>query len=154
VGDGLSSPGGEARALFAAATGSPSAAHEAAFRMVLALENCTVLLAEQPAGGQGSIIDMLPFFSAMMILFYFLILRPENRKRTAARAMVEQLKKNDRVLTAGGVYGVVTNVNREADRVTVRVDEANNTRIDVSLGAITRVISDEQAVEKEKTAKT
>jgi preprotein translocase subunit YajC len=51
--------------------------------------------------------------------------------------------KNDRVLTAGGIYGVVMNVHREADEVTIKVDEATNTKLRLTLGSVTRVLGDE-----------
>jgi preprotein translocase subunit YajC len=59
--------------------------------------------------------------------------------------MIGQLKENDRVVTVGGIYGIVTNVHREADEVTIRVDDKNNTRIRVTLGAISRVLGDAAA---------
>ena len=62
--------------------------------------------------------------------------------------MLEAIKKNDRVVTIGGIYGVVTNVLREEDRVTLRIDEANNTKIDVTFNAIGRVLGEEPEAEK------
>ena len=61
---------------------------------------------------------------------------------------MESLKKNDRVVTIGGIYGVVANVQRDADRVTIKVDEATNTKIDVTFGAVARVVSDQAETEE------
>ena len=61
--------------------------------------------------------------------------------------MLEAVKKNDRVITAGGIYGVVTNVHREADEVTIKVDEATNTKLRLTLSSITRVLGDEPSAE-------
>ena len=61
--------------------------------------------------------------------------------------MLAAVKKNDRVITAGGIYGVVTNVHREADEVTVKVDEATNTKLRLTLSSITRVVGDEPSDE-------
>jgi len=83
-----------------------------------------------------------------MVLYYFLIIRPDRRKQTSQRSQLETLKKNDRVVTIGGIYGVVMNVQRETDEVTLKVDEATNTKIRVTLGAIARVVGDEPAAEK------
>jgi len=99
------------------------------------------------AGGPGSILDMLPALVGIVILFYFLMFRPESRKRAAQQAVLEQIKKNDRIVTIGGVYGIVTNVQRDVDRVTIRVDEANNTKIDITFGSIARVVTDTPAGE-------
>ena len=48
------------------------------------------------------------------MLFYFLMIRPERRKQATHRSLLEGLKKNDRVVTIGGIYGVVMNVQRDA----------------------------------------
>jgi preprotein translocase subunit YajC len=61
--------------------------------------------------------------------------------------MITNLKEKDRVVTIGGIHGVVTNVQRERDEVTVRVDEATGTKIRVSASAIARVITDENKTE-------
>ena len=64
--------------------------------------------------------------------------------------MLAAVKKNDRVVTAGGIYGVVTNVHQEADEVTVKVDEATNTKLRVTLSSIVRVLGSEQSDEAAK----
>jgi preprotein translocase subunit YajC len=81
----------------------------------------------------------------IMVLFYFMMIRPQKRKEQEMRQLVYNLKENDRVVTIGGIHGVVTNVQREAERVTIRVDESNGTRIKVNMSAIARVVTgDEQ----------
>ena len=57
------------------------------------------------------------------------------------------MKKNDRVLTTGGIYGVVTNVHREANEVTIKVDESTNTKLRMTLGSIAQVLGDEPSEE-------
>jgi len=61
--------------------------------------------------------------------------------------MLAAVKKNDRVVTIGGIYGVVTNVQREQDEVTIKVDEATNTKLRVTLGSIARIIGEESPSE-------
>lgn len=99
-------------------------------------------------GGAGGIGTLLLPFAMIFVLFYFLILRPEKRKQAEHKTLLEAIKKNDRVVTIGGIYGVVTNVLREEDRVTLRIDEANNTKIDVTFNAIGRVLGEETEAEK------
>ena len=62
--------------------------------------------------------------------------------------MIEAIKKNDRVVTVGGIYGVVTNVRREADEVTIKVDESTNTKIRLTFSSITKVVTSDDSGEK------
>ena len=89
-------------------------------------------------------------FVVIGVLFYFLLIRPQRQEQAKRQAMLAAVKKNDRVITAGGVYGVVTNVHAEADEVTVKVDEATNTKLRLTLGSITRVLSDEPSNDTSK----
>ena len=107
--------------------------------------------AEQPApGGPGHwIVPLLPWL-AIGFLFYFLLIRPQRRQQAQRQAMLSAVKKNDRVITSGGIYGVVTNVHAEADEVTVKVDEATNTKLRITLGSVARVLGDETSDNKSK----
>ncbi|MBU4273052.1 MAG: preprotein translocase subunit YajC [Planctomycetes bacterium] len=97
---------------------------------------------EAEAAPAGNLLNMLLPFIAIFVLFYFILIRPQRREQTRRQAMLGAVKKNDRVLTAGGVYGVVANVNRDADEVTVKVDEATNTKLQLTLSSIARVLGD------------
>lgn len=109
------------------------------------------LLAQDPPKGDpgaGGLITMLPGFAVIAVLFYFLMIRPERQKQATHRALLEGLKKNDRVVTIGGIYGTVMNVQRDQDEVTLKIDEATNAKIRVTFGAIARVIADDAAGDK------
>lgn len=93
---------------------------------------------------------MLPALVGIMALFYFLILRPQKAKDQQFRSMVDNLKEKDRVVTIGGIHGVVTNVQREAGVVTIRVDESTGTRIRVGTSAIAKIVSDDETAESTK----
>lgn len=95
------------------------------------------------AQGGGAYSMLLPLV-AIMFLFYFLIIKPEQRKQRQHSTMLASLKKDDRVLTASGIYGVVTNVHRDADKVTIKVDESTNAKLHVTLGSIARVLGADQ----------
>ena len=92
----------------------------------------------------------MPILIALVAVFYFIVLRPQHREQARRRAMLAAVKKNDRVVTAGGIYGVVTNVHQEADEVTVKVDEATNTKLRVTLSSIVRVLGNEPSDEAAK----
>jgi len=94
-------------------------------------------------GGGGMFGGMLLPFLAIGLLFYFLLLRPQRQEQARRKQMLTMIKKNDRVITAGGVFGVVTNVNSDADEVTVKVDESTNTKLRMTLSSIARVLGSE-----------
>ena len=104
--------------------------------------------AEKPAGDSSmALLQSLMPFIAIFVLFYFLLIRPQRREQARRREMLESIKKNDRVVTAGGIYGVVTNIQRDADEVTVKVDEATNTKLRLTLSSVVRVLGDEPSNE-------
>jgi preprotein translocase subunit YajC len=78
----------------------------------------------------------------IMIAFYFIMLRPQKNEQKKRLELLNNLKKNDRVVTIGGIYGVVMNVRREADEVVLKIDESSDTKIRVLVSAIARVIVD------------
>lgn len=100
-----------------------------------------------PAGGQGAPefnpIPLIGWLVVTGVLFYFIMILPQKKKDQAARDKVNSMKENDRVVTIGGIYGVVTNVQRDQQRVTVRVDEATGTKIRFNMSAIARVVTAE-----------
>ena len=86
----------------------------------------------------------------IVIFGYFLLWLPEKKKREDTRQMLENLKENDRVITAGGIHGVVTNVRIENDTVTVRVDESTGTKIRLGKSAILQVVVDDAEKQSKK----
>jgi preprotein translocase subunit YajC len=101
----------------------------------------------QTAPGPAGLLPMLFPLVLIFALFYFLIMRPERRKQADHKSLLESLKKNDRVVTIGGIYGVVSNVQRDDDRVTLKVDETNNTKLDVTFSSIARVLVEQTETE-------
>lgn len=79
---------------------------------------------------------------AIGLLAWMLLFRPERQRQLAQQQLRDNLKRNDRVVTAGGLYGTVAAVDRDADRVTLKVDETNNIKLDVTLGSVLRVLGD------------
>ncbi len=101
-----------------------------------------------PGGdGAGAWLTLLSLWLPLIVIFYFILIRPQRRERQRREAMLAGIKKDDRVLTIGGIYGVVANVNRDGPEpsVTLRVDEGNNVKIRVALSAIARVFNAEPA---------
>ena len=86
-----------------------------------------VLTATGAAGGMGSSIFML---IAMLAIFYFMLIRPENKRKKEAEAMRNSVKKGDKVVTIGGIVGVVVDVKENkvvmetgADQVRIEIEK-------------------------------
>lgn len=80
-----------------------------------------------PAASQGSPIQTLIFFGGFILIFYFILIRPQQKRAKEHRNLVSALAKGDEVVTNGGILGKVTDVGDEyisvelADNVTVRL---------------------------------
>ena len=103
----------------------------------------TLLAADIPAapGGLELLVSYLPMVIIVAVA-WMLLYRPERERMRRQQELLAALKKNDRVVTTSGIYGTVANVDRDADRVLLRVDEAGNVKIAVTLSSISRVLGD------------
>ena len=105
-----------------------------------------IFAADAPAAPEDpyAFLRFLLPMSVVMVLFYMMMIRPQKRKEQDLRDQVNAIKENDRVITIGGIYGVVTNVQRDTQRVTVRVDESTGTKLRLNMTAIARVLTAEE----------
>ncbi|AWK85137.1 preprotein translocase subunit YajC [Azospirillum thermophilum] len=78
-----------------------------------------------PAGGGDMIVQFLPLI-LIFVVFYFLLIRPQQKKMKEHKAMLEAIRRGDRVVTGGGIIGTVIKVGPE-DEVTVEI--AENVRV-------------------------
>jgi preprotein translocase subunit YajC len=115
------------------------------FYHVVALLNHGLLLAEDaaPQNDPNAFFKMAFPLVIITFLFYFIMIRPQKKKDDDFKRMLANLKENDHVITAGGIYGVVTNVQRDAERVTIRVDDSTGTKLRVTTSSIMRVLGDD-----------
>lgn len=104
---------------------------------------CTATIALLSQGGAGgSLLTFLPLVM-IMALAYVMFVMPQQQKEKRYREMVAGIKEKDHVVTVGGLYGVVTSVQRDQERVTLRVDDASGAKVRVGIWAISQVISDQ-----------
>jgi preprotein translocase subunit YajC len=89
----------------------------------------------QAAGGQSAMMNLVPLI-LMFGIFYFLLIRPQQKKAKEHRALLDALKKGDNVVTAGGIYGKVTAV----DESVVSLEIATGVNIKVKKGHIAEVV--------------
>ena len=109
---------------------------------------------EKGAEGGGGLLQTLfdnPLIIPVILilpLMYFMLILPEKRKRAELASMLDNVKKNDRIVTVGGIVGTVVNAAQGSDEITIRVDENSNTRIHVLRSAISKVLKDEDSSTK------
>ncbi len=87
---------------------------------------------------QGNpMMQFLPLMVIMFAVMYFLIIRPQKQKEKKRLEMISNVRKQDRIVTAGGVHGVVVSV--KEDEVIVRIDDAKDVKVKVDKSALTSV---------------
>jgi len=105
--------------------------------------------AAQGVGGMGGLVTFLPLILILLIM-YFLMIRPQNKKQKETEKMIAALKKGDKVITIGGIHGTIAST--KENTVIVKVDD--NARIEFNRTAIATVVVDKPASaaapEKEK----
>lgn len=101
----------------------------------------SVALAQGASGGStgSTILSFIPFV-LIFVIFYFLLILPQQKRQKKLKAMLEALKKGDKVVTSSGIWGTITNLGKE----TVTLQIADNTKIKVQRDHISRVRGDEE----------
>src|SRR5947208_3635279 len=89
----------------------------------------------QRQGGSGDLLSFVVMFSCMGVIFYFLLIRPQKKKQQDQAKLLSALKTGDKVITAGGLHGLISNVKE----TTVLVKVADNVKIEIEKGSIDRV---------------
>ena len=92
------------------------------------------------AGGAGGILQMLPMFLLIFAMFYFLILRPQMKTQKEKKKLLEALKKGDKIITASGLLGIITNVNKGITTVQI----ADNVKVKILKDHIAGLQSDKE----------
>jgi preprotein translocase subunit YajC len=93
--------------------------------------------------GGFDLIQILPLV-LIFVVFYFLLIRPQQKKMKQHKTMVQALRRGDRVVTSGGIIGTVAKVVNENE---IQVDIADNVRVRVVRSSIGEVVSKTGAVE-------
>lgn len=82
-----------------------------------------------PQGGLGMLSSFLPLV-LIFVIFYFLLIRPQSKKAKEHKQMLENLKKGDKVITTGGILGVIDDIDGEI--LTLKVGAKDDVRIRVN----------------------
>lgn len=93
----------------------------------------------EPATAPPALLQFLPVILFAMILYQVLVLFPEQRREKKKRELLGSLKKNDRVVTSGGIRGIVAAVRPNDNEVVLKVDEDKDVKLTFSLSSIVEV---------------
>lgn len=100
------------------------------------------VFAQAAGGGAGALTSLLPLV-LIFVVFYFLLIRPQQKKVKEHKAMVEALRRGDRVVTGGGLIGTVSKVINESE---VQVEIAEGVRVRIVRSMVQEVLSKTEPV--------
>ncbi len=98
-----------------------------------------IIIALAPQGGDaggGSLISTLIMFAAIFAIFYFMIIRPQQKRAKEREKLLSNIEKGDKIVTTGGVHATIVGI----DEKTVLIEIAPNVKIKVDRSAIGNVI--------------
>ena len=93
-----------------------------------------LLAADQPPPQGNPLLTLLPPVMMAVVLYFLIVARPQKRQKQQREALLQSLKKNDRVVTIGGIIGTIAGMSKDGKDVTLKVDD--NTRIRVLRSSI------------------
>jgi preprotein translocase subunit YajC len=100
--------------------------------------------APAPAGGGSPLLQFAPII-IIILIFYFIVYRPQSQERKKLREKIENLKKGDRVLTSGGIYGTV--VSTKGKKIRLKISDSVN--IDLSKAYVSMVLEQSDEAESD-----
>lgn len=109
------------------------------------LQTATTAAEGATGGGLGMLIPLI----LIVVIMYFFMIRPQNKKQKETQKMLDALKKGDKVITIGGIHGVVSQTKEQT--VVIKVDDG--TKIEFNRTAISTVVTDKPAAPAEKAQK-
>lgn len=103
-----------------------------------------IWLQAQPGGGLGFLVP----FGAMLLIFYFLLIRPQAKKQREQEKMLAAIGKGDRVVTTGGIHGLVVGAEKDVITLEIAALKAEKVRIKLDRARIERRIESAEKAEK------
>lgn len=98
-----------------------------------------ILLAMAPQGGEGgggSLISTLIMFGAIFAIFYFMIIRPQQKRAKEREKLLSNVEKGDKIITSGGVHATIVGIEEK----TVLIEIAPNVKVKIERSAIGSVV--------------
>ncbi len=91
------------------------------------------------AGAQNPIMGFLPFI-LMIVVFYFLLIRPQQKKQKEHQKLIDGVQVHDKVIISGGIYAKVMTIKNDKGTIVVEIDETNKTKMEVQKSSIVTVL--------------
>lgn len=98
--------------------------------------NFIIAMAPQNTNGGGSMISTLIMFGAIFAIFYFMIIRPQQKRQKEREKMLSEIQKGDKVITNSGMHGTIVGI----DEKTYLIDFGNNIKIKFDKAAVATVV--------------
>ncbi len=97
------------------------------------------ILLMAPQGGEaggGSMVGTIIMLGSIFLIFYFMIIRPQNKKMKEREKMLNEIQKGDKVITSGGLHGTIANI----DEKVYMLDLGGNVKVKIEKSAVTTVV--------------
>ena len=102
-----------------------------------------VAMAPPPGGGEGGLFSTLLMFGLIIGIFYFLILRPQQKRQKERTEMLKALNKGDKVITSGGMHGTIAGI----DEKTILLQVSDSIKLKFERSAIASVTREAESKE-------
>jgi preprotein translocase subunit YajC len=91
-------------------------------------------MGSQPAAGQGGAGQLMSFLPLILlfVVFYFLLIRPQQKKAKQQKAFIENLQRGDKIITSSGLYGTITGITDDA----ITIEIAEKVRVKIAKNAV------------------
>jgi preprotein translocase subunit YajC len=103
--------------------------------------NTIIAMAPSGNGGGGSFISTIIMFGAIFLIFYFMIIRPQQKRAKQREKMLSNIQKGDKVVTSGGLHGTIAGL----DEKTVLLQVGDNMKLKFERSAISSVVSSKES---------
>ncbi|MEK6755418.1 MAG: preprotein translocase subunit YajC [Bacteroidota bacterium] len=104
------------------------------------------ILAQQTPDAGGGFMQTIILFGLIFVIFYFMIIRPQQKRQKDRQKMLDAVKKGDKIITGGGIHGTVVGMEEK----TVLVQIADNVKVKLDRGSVTAVIREAEPDDKPK----
>lgn len=97
---------------------------------------------------QNGMLSMVLWLVFLFGFLWFFMIRPQQNEQRRRQAMWDGIKVYDKIVTVGGIHGVVTAMNQDEGTLTLRIDESDNVKVKLEISCVAMVISEKDDAQK------